>query len=126
MFNENPEQFLEHSSVGIHSVSAEGVILYANSCELEMLGYEKNEYVGHHVSEFQVDSNCLDDMLTRLNNLDILKNYPAKVKGKNEIKYVLYNSNVFQKNGQFIHTRCYANEIEKIIYDIFVENTSGG
>ncbi|WP_252733807.1 PAS domain-containing protein [Pseudoalteromonas sp. C2R02] len=89
MFNENPEQFLEHSSVGIHSVSADGVILYANSYELEMLGYEKNEYVGHHVSGFQVDSNCLDDMLTRLNNLDVLKIYPAKVKGKNEIKYVL-------------------------------------
>lgn len=106
-------------------MSADGVILYANSYELEMLGYEKNEYVGHHVSEFQVDSNCLDDMLTRLNNLDVLKNYPAKVKAKNEIKYVLYNSNVFHDNSQFIHTRCYANEIEKIIYDIFVENTSG-
>ena len=123
MFNENPNNFLEHSSVGIHSVSAQGIILYANTYELEMLGYKKEEYVGHHVSEFQLDSIRLDDMMTRLNNFDILKNYPAKIKGKNQIKYVLYNSNVFQEGGQFIHTRCYANEVEKRIYEIFIENT---
>ena len=58
MFTENPEDFLYNSSIGVHAVSPEGIIVYANKCELEVLGYSKSEYIGHHVSEFQIDESC--------------------------------------------------------------------
>jgi len=122
MFTERPEDFIYNSSIGIHVVTAEGIILYANECELEVLGYEKSEYVGHHVSEFQIDKDRLSDMVLRLSRFDKLKNYPARVQGKNEIKYIIYNSSVYEQNGEFKHTRCYGTEVEESIYDVFFKH----
>ena len=122
MFTENPEDFIYNSSIGVHAVSPEGMIIYANECELEVLGYEKDEYVGHHVSEYQIDSNCLADMMERLSRFDVLKNYPARVQGKVDIKYIIYNSSVYEENGEFKHTRCYGTEVEKNIYEVLVKH----
>ena len=55
MFSEDSNNFLNNGSVGIHAVSADGIIVYANQCELETLGYTMEEYVGHHTDEFQID-----------------------------------------------------------------------
>lgn len=122
MFTENPEDFIYHSSIGIHAVSPEGVIVYANECELDVLGYDKNEYIGHHVSEFQMDNGCLADMMDRLGRFETLKNYPARVQGKGEVKYIIYNSSVYEENGEFQHTRCYGTEVDKVIYDAFLKH----
>jgi len=122
MFTETPEEFIDNSSIGIHAVSAEGIILYANLCELEVLGYTRNQYVGHHVSEFQLDETCLSDMMMRLSRLEKLKNYPARVQGKGCIKYIIYNSSVYEEDGEFRHTRCYGTEVEKVIYDVFLKH----
>ena len=122
MFTEKPEDFIYNSSIGIHAVSPEGLIIYANECELEVLGYTESEYVGHHVSEFQIDNDCLTDMMTRLGRFENLKNYPARVQGKNGFKYIVYNSNVFEEDGEFKHTRCYGTEVEQVIYDVFFKH----
>jgi PAS domain S-box-containing protein len=119
MFKESAENFIKNSSIGIHAVSPEGIVMYANQYELEVLGYEQQEYVGHHVSEFQIDEDCLADMMDRLGRFENLKNYPSKVKSKHSIKYIIYNSSVYEENGEFVHTRCYGTEVEKIIYDIY-------
>jgi len=122
MFIESPEEFIDNSSIGIHAVSPEGIIIYANTCELDVLGYTRSQYVGHHVSEFQMDERCLSDMMIRLGRLETLKNYPARVQGKDGIKYVIYNSSVYEEDGKFRHTRCYGTEVEKFIYDIFIKH----
>jgi PAS domain S-box-containing protein len=114
---ENAESFMLNSSIGIHIVSATGIIQYANVYELDALGYEKDEYVGHHVSEFQLDQDVLDDMMKRLGSFESLKNYPARVQGKNSVKYVLYNSSVYQEDEKFVHTRCYGSDIEPCVYE---------
>ncbi|PKI13519.1 PAS domain S-box protein [Colwellia sp. 12G3] len=121
MFTENPVDFIEKSSIGIHAVSPDGVIKYANQFELDILGYSKDEYIGHHVSEFQIDKDCLSAMMTKLEKFETLLNYPAKVNGKNQIKYIIYNSSVYESEGEFIHTRCFGNEVSKEIYDVFYD-----
>lgn len=121
MFKESPEEFINNSSIGIHAVSPEGMIVYANQCELETLGFERDEYVGHHVSEFQLDEQCLAEMMEKLSRFENLKNYPAKVRTKAGIKYIIYNSSVYEEDGKFVHTRCYGSEVEKPIYDAFHE-----
>jgi PAS domain S-box-containing protein len=122
MFTENPEEFINNSSIGIHAVSPEGIIVYANECELEVLGYTREEYVGHHVSEFQIDKNCLSDMMERLGRFEKLQNYPAKVQGKDELKFIIYNSSVYEEEGVFKHTRCYGTEVMEPIYDVFLKH----
>ena len=117
---ESPEEFIMNSSIGIHMVSANGIIEYANLRELEMLGYDREEYVGHHISEFQMDGRVVEDMVERLAKYEELKNYPSMVRGKSEIKYVLYNSSVYVQNGEFVHTRCYGSDIDKTVYEHFL------
>ena len=122
MFTENPEDFIYESSICIYSISAEGIIIYANKCTLEVLGYSKEEYVGHHAAEFQLDTECLNEMMARLNRSENLHNYPARIQGKNEAKYMIYNSSVYEENGEFKHTRCYGTEVLKPIYDAFLKH----
>jgi PAS domain S-box-containing protein len=119
MFYESPESFMMHSSVGIHAVDKDGIILYANQYELELLGYSEEEYVGHHVSEFQLDTETIDIVIHGLKAFKDFKNYPARVQGKDGVKYILYTSNVCHENGEFIHTRCFASEIDYSIYQVF-------
>lgn len=119
MLKESSSSFIHNSSIGIHAVSAEGIIEYANQCELDTLGYQHHEYVGQHVSNFQMDDVTLQDMMKRLGNFENLQNYPAKVQGKKNVKYILYNSSVYTEDQKFVHTRCFGSEIDEGVYNVF-------
>jgi len=116
MIIENALDFIQNSNIGIHTVSPEGIIKYANEHELKVLGYTEKEYVGHHVSEFQFDKSCLEQMMIKLAKFEPFSNFPAMVYGKHKIKYILYNSSVYEEQGKFIHTRCFGNEISESVY----------
>ena len=47
--------FVENAVVSLHWVAADGTILWANQAELELLGYTREEYIGHHIAEFHAD-----------------------------------------------------------------------
>ena len=120
---EGISDLIHNASVGIHFVNADGIIIYANPKELEMLGYTEEEYIGHHTSEFQLEEHILCDMMARLSRQETLKNYPVKVKAKQGIKYFLFNSNAYFKDEKFVHTRCFGADIYKPVYDAFVSNS---
>ena len=40
MLTESYDSFIYNSSIGIHALSSQGIILFANLFELETLGYE--------------------------------------------------------------------------------------
>jgi len=61
-------------------------------------------------------------MMRRLGDLEMLKNYPARVQGKTGIKYIIYNSSVYEEGGDFLHTRCYGTEVDEVIYDVFLNH----
>src|SRR5258708_22493088 len=67
--------FVEHASLGLHWVGPDGRILWANQAELELLGYSREEYVGHHITEFHVDRPVIEDILERLKQKETLRNY---------------------------------------------------
>ncbi|MCU1276376.1 MAG: multi-sensor signal transduction histidine kinase, partial [Bryobacterales bacterium] len=47
--------FVENASLALHWVGADGRILWANQAELDLLGYTREEYIGRHIAEFNVD-----------------------------------------------------------------------
>jgi len=99
--------FFSNASVPLHWIGPDGVILRANQAELDLLGYTRDEYVGHHVSRFHVDRDVIDDALARLFRGDSLKRYPARMRCKNgSIKKVLIDSNSLWEKGRFVHSRC--------------------
>ncbi len=104
--------FVENAPVGMHWVGADGTILWANQCELDLLGYSREEYIGHHIAEFHADQEVIDEILQRLNCKETLCGYEARLRHKDgSIRYVSINSNVFWEDGKFVHTRCFAQDI---------------
>lgn len=104
--------FFENATEGLHWVGPDGTILWANQAELDLLGYTREEYLGHCIKEFHVDPHVIDDVLARLVAGEDLKNREARLRCKDgSIRYVLISSNALSFEGQFIHTRCFTRDI---------------
>jgi PAS domain S-box-containing protein len=104
--------FVENATIGMHWVAADSRILWANQAELDLLGYSREEYIGHLITEFHADSTVIDDILCRLSNNESLSSYSARLRAKDgSIRDVLINSNVLWENGKFIHTRCFTRDV---------------
>ena len=109
------QDFVEHATIGLHWVGPDGMILWANSAELELLGYSRDEYVGHHIAEFHADPPVIEDVLQRLTRNEELHNYAVRLRHKDgSIRHVLISSNVLWRDGQFIHTRCFTHDITEL------------
>jgi two-component system CheB/CheR fusion protein len=105
-------EFVDNASVGMHWVGPDGIILWANRCELEMLGFAEEEYIGRHIAEFHADQTVIEDILQRLTGGETLNNYEARLRCKDgSIRYALINSNVLWEDGKFVHTRCFTRDV---------------
>ncbi len=106
--------FFENGTIGLHCVDGNGIIIWANQAELDILGYTPEEYIGEHIAKFHCDKAVIEDILQRLSGNETLLNYEAKLLCKDgSIRYVLINSNVHWDNDKFIHTRCFSRDITK-------------
>jgi PAS domain S-box-containing protein len=104
--------FFENATVGLHWVGPDGIILRANQAELDMLGYSREEYVGHPIADFHADGDVICDILKRLQSGQKLNEYPARLRAKDgSIKEVLIDSSVLWKRGNFVHTRCFTKDV---------------
>ena len=70
---ENLRDFIENASVGLHWVGSDGTILWANQTELDLLGYTRDEYIGHRLAEFHADPSIVEDLLARLTGGETLQ-----------------------------------------------------
>ena len=106
--------FFENGVIGLHRVGADGIVLWANQAELDLLGYSREEYIGQHIANFHADQEVIDDILQKLTAKETLNDYEARLLCKDgSIRHVLIDSNVFWEDGQFIHTRCFTRDITK-------------
>ncbi|HEV3262610.1 MAG TPA: PAS domain S-box protein [Gemmataceae bacterium] len=104
--------FFENAAIGLHWVGPDGSILRANQAELDLLGYPREEYVGHHIAEFHADAEVISDILRQLQAGETLRDYAARLRCKDgSIKDVLIDSSVLWEEGRFIHTRCFTRDI---------------
>jgi PAS domain S-box-containing protein len=106
------EDFVENATVGLHWVGPDGTILWANQAELDMLGYTRDEFIGRHIAEFHADPPVIEEILRRLTNNEQLCDYEARLRCKDgSIRHAAISSNVYFKDGEFIHTRCFTRDI---------------
>jgi PAS domain S-box-containing protein len=104
--------FFDNASTGLHWVGPDGIIMRVNQAELDLLGYSREEYVGHHIAEFHVDQPIIQDILRRLGGGETLCEYSARIRCKDgSILDVLINSNVLFEEGKFVHTRCFTRDV---------------
>jgi len=108
----NLRDFIENAPEGLRKVGPDGLILWANQTELDMLGYTREEYIGHHVAEFYADTPVIEDFLARLVGGQALIEREARMVCKDgSIRHVLVNSNALFEDGKFIHTRCCTRDV---------------
>ncbi|MCW3054070.1 MAG: sensor protein [Chthonomonadales bacterium] len=106
------KDFLENALEGLHKVGPDGTILWANQAELELLGYPPEEYIGHHIAEFHVDREVIEEMVTQLLRGESLYNYPARLRCRDgSIKQVLVHSNACFEDGKFLYSRCFSRDV---------------
>jgi len=104
--------FVENAPVGLHRLGPDGKILWANRAELDLLGYTRDEYVGRHISEFYVDADVIFEYLTRLRQGGVLHECEARLRAKDgSIKHVLVSSTVYERDGNFVHTRGFTRDM---------------
>ena len=103
---------LTNAAEGIHFVDANGIIIWINRAELEMLGYQSEDVLGRHVSELHADRHTIDEFLARLGRGETLRDQPARLRCKDgSIRHVLVSSSVHWREGEFVHTRCFTRDI---------------
>jgi PAS domain S-box-containing protein len=104
--------FVESASISLHWVGPDGTVLWANQAELDLLGYTREEYIGHNIAEFHADPPVINDILQRLTCGQKLHDYPARLRAKDgSIRHVLITSSVLFEESKFIHTRCFTRDI---------------
>jgi PAS domain S-box-containing protein len=104
--------FFDNAAIGLHWVDPDGIVLRVNQAELDLLGYTREEYLGHHIAEFHADKQVIDDILARLAAGEVLRDYDARMLCKDgRIKQVRINSSVYWEDGKFVHTRCFTRDI---------------
>lgn len=103
--------FFQNASIGLCWVRPDGIILWANQAEIELLGFQKDEYIGHHIAEFHVDPRVSQDILRRLQSREGLHDYESQLRCKDgSIRDVLISSNAFANEDGFVHW-CFARDI---------------
>ncbi len=114
--NAELSDFIEHGTVPLHWVNADGIIIWANQAELDLLGYSKEEYVELPIFDFHQDLDVIHELINRLSNNETVSDYPAKLKCKDgSIKYVTISANALFKKGKFIHARCFTKDITGLV-----------
>lgn len=108
--------FIENGSVPLHRVDGNGIIIWANQAELDLLGYKKEEYIGFPIQDFHADLPVIQEILTRLLNNETLRDFPARLKCKDgSIKHVHISSNALMVDGKFIYSRCFTKDVTKLV-----------
>jgi PAS domain S-box-containing protein len=104
--------FFDNAAEGLHKVAADGRILWANRAEVELLGYEREEYVGRSISDFHVDQDVIHDILAKLRAGEEIYNYPACLRAKDgSTRHVLIHSNGYYEDGELVYTRCFTRDV---------------
>jgi PAS domain S-box-containing protein len=110
------EDFFENATVGLHWVGPDGRVLRVNQAELDLLGYMRDEYVGHPVEKFHADPDVIPRILERLRQGETIRNEEVRLRCKDgTIKHALIDSSVrWGPNGEFLHTRCFTRDITEL------------
>lgn len=110
--NQDLVDFFDHAAVALHLVGPDGIIIRANQAELDLLGYEPEEYIGRHIAEFHADREVIDSILDRLASGEELREFPARLRCKDgSLKKVAISSNALREAGRLVHTRCFTRDL---------------
>jgi PAS domain S-box-containing protein len=111
------DDFFEDAAVGLNLISANGTILRANPAELEMLGYNADEYIGKNIRDFHLDRAAIEDVIFRLSLGEQPIEYPARLCAKDgSIRDVRITFSVRTRHGELINARCLTIDVTERLH----------
>lgn len=105
--------FFQNAPIALHWLSGEGIVLWANQTELNVLGYTAEEYIGQPIMKFCPDEEPLVlEIFKQLGSGNTIKDVPVRFRTKDgNLVNLLIDSNVnYNKDGSFGHTRCFIRD----------------
>src|SRR5438876_961759 len=107
------EEFFENAPVGLRWMAPDGTLLRANRAELDLLGYQPDDYLGRNIAQFCVDPDVAADSVRRLRGGETLRNIEIRMRHRDgSIRHGLMSGNALFEGGQFIHARCVTRDIQ--------------
>jgi PAS domain S-box-containing protein len=104
--------FFENAAVGLHVLDRDGIVLRVNRTELAMLGYTREEFVGHAIAEFHVEPETLEDAMLRLRLGQKLNHYEGRLRCRDgSIKDVLIDSSALWEQKELVRVRCFTRDV---------------
>ena len=79
---EESGKIIDNIPMCLHWLSSEGIILWANKMELETLGYNAEEFVGHNIEKFVVSMSELYEMIEMMSSGKRCENLPLNLYAK--------------------------------------------
>ena len=105
--------FFQNAPIAMHWLNGEGIVLWANQTELNVLGYTAEEYIGQPIMNFCPDEKELVlEIFKQLGSGNSIADVPVRFRTKDgRMVHLLIDSNVaYNKNGSFGHTRCFIRD----------------
>jgi PAS domain S-box-containing protein len=104
--------FLDTAAIALHRVGPDGIIQWANEAELRMLGYARDEYVGHHIAELHADPDAIMDILVRLRRGEKFAEHAARMRCRDgSLRDVVVDSSVLWDDGRFVHMQSFTRDV---------------
>jgi PAS domain S-box-containing protein len=106
--------FLENAVVGMQWLAPDGTILWSNRTELELLGYQSQQFVGRNFAEFIEKPAVANDLLSRLRAGENLRAYELRLRSSDgSWRWVRIDASPWMQNGEFLHARCFVLDISE-------------
>ena len=106
--------FFQNAPIALHWLSGEGIVLWANQTELDVLGYTAEEYIGQPIMKFCPDEEELVlEIFKQLGSGNSIRDVPVRFRTKDgRIVDLLIDSNVKydSQTKEFSHTRCFIRD----------------
>jgi len=105
---EELRDFVEGASLGMQSIAADGIILWANAAQHAMLGYEPGELIGLNLAELHADREAARKLLERLRRGEEQRDLPVRLHAKDgQPKDVLLTASPVRQDGLTVRSRCF-------------------
>lgn len=110
--HELEDLLFEQVPLPMHWLSLDGTILRANQAALDLLGYTRDEYVGHQLSEFQADDTVPGDLLHRLAAGESMRDVPIRLTAKDgSLRDLRLDASPYLAGGCVRYTRWFTRDV---------------